>query len=419
MSKLPSVVWANQSSAKIGNEADGGDARVEATMREQKVAEVVLRDRGIAYAITDRELTVLEISHAGGQLQSWLDGWVGRPLIEVVPELIGSEDVLAAMLAGRLPRFQLSYVNRELPGHEIAYLTMIILPRHDAAGRIVGLIHVVHDVTEVGRLEQRLTQQRNDLRLLQEELHRQNLALAAANAELHRSAQMKSLFVSIAAHELRTPLASINGYLEMLLDGDAGPLADRQREYLQIVESSTQRLLHITQDLLDLTRIEAGRLEITLRPTDLVELVNSVATELAPQFSAKEQRLARRMAIGLPLALCDPTRAAQVVGNLLSNASKYSPPGAEIGLEIAADEEGFLRVTVTDEGMGIPEEDRQYIFDPFYRAPHAVQTGISGIGLGLYIARALVELHGGRLWFDSTTGQGSAFHVTFPVASAK
>lgn len=387
-------------------------------MRKQEVAEVILRDRGIVYAITDRRLTVVEISQAGGELQAWLNGWVGRPLIEVVPELIGCEEALAAMLAGQLPRFQLSYVNRELPGRETAYLTMIVLPCHDDAGRIVGLIHVVHDVTEVGRLEQRLTQQRNELRLLQEELHRQNLALAAANAELHRSAQMKSLFVSIAAHELRTPLASINGYLEMLLDGAAGPLVGRQREYLQIVESSTQRLLRITQDLLDLTRIEAGRLEITLRPTDLVELVDGVAAELSPQLAAKEQRLARRTADGLPRALCDPTRAAQVVGNLLSNASKYSPPGSEIGLEIAADsEEGFLRVTVTDCGAGIPEEDRPYIFDPFYRAPHAVQTGISGIGLGLYIARALVELHGGRLWFDSITGQGSAFHVTFPMAT--
>ncbi|MGC8782270.1 MAG: histidine kinase dimerization/phospho-acceptor domain-containing protein, partial [Anaerolineae bacterium] len=262
-------------------------------MRKQQVAQAVLCDRGIAYVITDRELTVVEVGQADGDLQTWLSGWLGRPLVEVVPELIGSEDALNEVLAGRLSRFQIPYINRELPGRDPAYLTMIDLPCHDDAGRIVGLIHVIQDVSEVGRLEQRLAQQRNELRLLQEELRRRNLALEAANAELRRSDQMKSTFVSIAAHELRTPLASISGYVEMLLDGDAGALTERQREYLQLVEGSARRLLRITRDLLDLTRIEAGRIEITLRPTDLVELVDDVADELVPQLAAKEQHLCR------------------------------------------------------------------------------------------------------------------------------
>lgn len=388
-------------------------------MKKQQVAQAILHDIGIIYAITDRALKIVEIGQTDNDPQAGLSDWVGRPLVELAPELIGNEDALNDVLAGRLPRFQIPYINRELPGREIAYFTMTDLPYHDDDGQIVGLIHVIQDVSEVGRLEQRLTQQRNELRLLQGELHRRNLDLEAANAELRRSDQMKSTFVSIAAHELRTPLASISGYVEMLLDGDAGALTERQREYLQIVEGSARRLLGITRDLLDLTRIEAGRIEITLRPTDLVELVDSVAAELAPQLAAKGQRLVRRVATGLPRVLCDSTRAAQVVGNLLSNASKYSPADAEIVLEVApAHEEGFLRVTVTDQGMGIPEEERPHIFDPFYRAPHAVQSGISGVGLGLYIARALVELHGGRLWFESTAGKGSAFHATFPTVEA-
>ncbi len=385
-------------------------------MRQRQATQAILRDRGIIYAITDCALNIIEVSQGEGDLPIWLNDWIGRPLIECAPELIGCEDALHEMLAGRLPRFQIPYINRELPDHTTAYLTMLTLPYYDDAGRIMGLVHVIQDVTEAGRLEQRLAQQRNDLRLLQEELRRRNLELEAANAELQRTDRIKSTFVSIAAHELRTPLASIIGYIEMLLDGDAGALTARQHEYLQIIEGSARRLLDITRDLLDLTRIEAGRLEITLRPTDLVELIDGVAAEFAPQLAAKNQHLRQTAAAGLPLALCDPSRVAQVVSNLLSNASKYSPAGAEIGLKIApADAQSFLQVTVTDEGPGISEEEQRCIFEPFYRAPQAIQAGISGVGLGLYIARALVELHGGHLWFESATGRGSALHVTFPT----
>ncbi len=235
---------------------------------------------------------------------------------------------------------------------------------------------------------------------------------------MRRLDEVKSAFVSIAAHELRTPLASISGYVEMLLDGDAGPLTGQQTEYLHILEDSAQRLLHITKDLLDLTRIEAGRLEVILKPTDLVQIVESVAAEQIPQLEAKAQRLSLHTPVPMPLALCDAPRTAQVVGNLLSNASKYSPSGAAITIEVAqANEPGFLTISVADEGMGIAEEDRSRLFNPFFRANGAAKAA-TGAGLGLYIASSLVELHGGRLWFDSVPGQGSTFHATFPIASA-
>lgn len=385
-----------------------------------RVVQSILHDRRIAYAITDRDLHVIEVSGGSNGLQTWLTSWLGRSLTDVVPELIGSEEALADILTGELPRLQTPWINRDLPGDAAAYITMVDLPHLDDAGRIAGIIHVIQDVTEVGQLEQRLTQQRNNLRLLQEELHQQNLRLEAANAELRRLDDVKSAFVSIAAHELRTPLASISGYLEMLLDGDAGPLTIRQSEYLHILEGSAQRLLRITRDLLDLTRIEAGRLEMVLYPTDMVRLVETVIAEQALQLEAKAQHLCLRAPVSLPLALCDRARAAQVVGNLLSNASKYSPPGATITLEVALarGESGFLDISVADEGIGIAEEDRSHLFDPFFRARNATKTGASGAGLGLYIAHSLVELHGGRLWFDSLPGKGSTFHATFPIAGS-
>ncbi len=382
-----------------------------------QIIQSILHDRRIAYAITDRDLNIIEVSGGSESLQTWLNNWLGRPLTDMVPELIGGEEALAEVLAGKQQRYQIPWVNRELPGDTTAYLTMIDLPHLDDSGQIVGLIHVIQDVTDVGRLEQHLMQQRNGLRLLQEELHLQNLKLEAANVELRRLDEVKSVFVSIAAHELRTPLASISGYVEMLLDGDAGPLTDKQNAYLHILEGSAQRLLGITKDLLDLTRLEAGRLELILKPTDLVQLVECVAAEQAPQLEAKAQRLVLRTPPVL-FALCDAVRTAQVIGNLLSNASKYSPSGGAITIEVGpANEPGFLALSVTDEGMGIAEENHQRLFSPFFRTPDAVQKA-TGIGLGLYIAHSLVELHGGRLWFDSTPGQGSTFYATFPIATA-
>ncbi len=383
------------------------------------LARSLLCYRDIAYAITDRQLTVIAVHHCSPASQTWMQDWVGRSLVEAAPEWAGSEDLLAEVLAGAAPRAQLPRVNRELPDGRTAYLTLTVLPDRDEAGRVGGLIHIIEDETAIGEIEQRLTQQRNELRLLQEELRQKNLALEAANAELRRLDRLKSTFVSIAAHELRTPLASISGYVEMLLDGDVGALSDAQREYLRIVEESARRLMRITGDLLDLTRIEAGRLEAHPQPTDLVGLAEAVVAEQRPQLTGRGQQLTLAVASGLPPALCDPARTAQVIGNLLSNAGKYSPAGAVIALSVGpAAEAGFLQVSVADEGIGIAVEDQPYVFNPFYRASNVAETSAAGAGLGLYIARALAELQGGRLWFESTPGKGSTFFVTLPVVPA-
>ncbi len=381
------------------------------------VMQTVLRDRRIVYAITDRNCTVLAVSDAGWSPHAHLTGGVGQNLVEVVPELVGSEATLADLLAGSLPRFQLPWVNREQPDGSLAYLTIILLPFHNKAGEITGLLLVLHDVTEMGTLERCITQQRNELRLLEEELRRQNAKLEAHNAELRRLDEMKSAFFSVAAHELRTPLAAIRGYLELLLDGEAGPLAGQQAEYLHIVDSSAQRLLHLSNQLLDSTRIETGRLDLVLQHTDLVELLHNVILELGPRFTAKAQRIVERAATGLPPCLCDVARAAQIMGNLLDNASKYSPPNSTITVTLRrADEDGFVQLAVQDEGIGIAADETADLFTPFYRAPGARQISASGVGLGLHIASSLVELHGGRLWFESVPGAGSTFYATFPIA---
>ena len=381
-------------------------------------AQVVLRDRRIAYAVTDRNLRVQQVNGALQVLQSDAGSWLGKSLLELVPELFGSEDALKDILAGALPRLEIPWVNRDGDGGKTSYLTLVDLPCKDATGAIIGLIHVMHDVTEGGVLEQRLMQHRNDLRLLEKAQREQNAQLLAANIELRRLDEAKSTFVSLAAHELRTPLASITGYVEMLLDGDAGLLNGAQTEYLYTIDASAQRLLRITRDLLDVARIESGRLQLSLQTANLRDLLVEVAVEQRPQLEARSQQIHLTAADDIPPALVDPQRTIQVVSNLISNASKYAPAGTTITVNLleAGDEPGFLRVAVTDEGDGVPPEDQSLLFRPFFRGTSAQITGMPGTGLGLYIAKSLVELHGGRISLESRPGVGATFAATFPMA---
>ncbi len=146
-------------------------------------------------------------------------------------------------------------------------------------------------------------------------------------------------------------------------------------------------------------------------------VVEMVVHELQPQIQQKNQHLTLDIPPDLPPALVDQTRAMQIIGNLLSNASKYTQPGGEIAVRLSpADEEGFLQLAVADTGIGIAPEDQHHLFDRFFRAKNVYQTDATGTGLGLHITRSLVELHGGRIWFQSELNKGSTFYVTFPLA---
>jgi len=182
------------------------------------IAQLILQNRTIAYAITDHDLNVVEVGGVVAVFHGGDKTILGRSLLDLVPELVSSEAVLADILTGELPRFELAWVNRETAEGQTLYLTLVTLPHRDRTGQITGLIHLMQDVTEMGTIDQQLAQSRNELRLLQDRLARQNLELAAANAELRYLDEIKSTFVSVAAHELRTPLSSISGFVEILLD---------------------------------------------------------------------------------------------------------------------------------------------------------------------------------------------------------
>lgn len=386
-------------------------------MKKTDILQSLVASYQIAYLVTDRSLRIVEIQDPQQILSIDQEACLGCALPDVMPELEAGEALLAEILAGQQDSYQLEWVNRTGIAGETIYLTMTTVPFRKQDGEIDGLLFLAQDVSNTARLHQRLMQHRNDLHLAQRELAAKNLELAAANAELQRLDSLKSAFVSVAAHELGNPLAAIIGYVELLIDGNLGELNEDQLRGLEVIQNGAHRLQSIASNLLDLTRIEAGRMELFLQPLNLASLVRQAAGEHELVMRAKDQKLALHLADDLPAVLCDETRTWQIIGNLLSNASKYTPAGGGIEVRLEqAQEEGFLLLTVADTGVGIAEEDQARLFQRFFRTETAYRSGVSGTGLGLHITHSLVELHGGRIWFESQVGQGSTFYVTLPVA---
>jgi PAS domain S-box-containing protein len=227
--------------------------------------------------------------------------------------------------------------------------------------------------------------------------------------------RMKNEFVSLVSHELRTPLTSIKGFTDLILDGDAGEVSEEQTEYLRIIQQNADRLVALINDLLDISRIESGRIKLERRALDMGAVVQFVVATLEPQIRAKGQSLAVELPPIVPPVLADHDRMVQVVTNLLSNAYKYTPAGGSISLAAHA-EEDMLRVSVTDTGVGIAAEDQPKLFTRFYRVDNSLTREVGGTGLGLAIVKSIVEMHDGRVGMSSALGQGSTFFFTVPLA---
>jgi PAS domain S-box-containing protein len=235
---------------------------------------------------------------------------------------------------------------------------------------------------------------------------------------LKEAEYLKDEFVGIVAHELRTPLAVLKGFADMLLVQTArrrGPaLAEWQSEALEEIELATARLVDLTEELLDVTRLQTGRLLLQRTPTNVIPLAQRVATLL--QRTTTLHKLEVRTTQAELLTDIDPGRIEQVLTNLIGNAIKYSPRGGPVIITLSEETASrIIRISVQDHGIGIPQHQHAQIFGRFMRADNAHAWGISGTGLGLYICRELVERHEGHLWFESEEGTGSTFFLTLPA----
>lgn len=227
--------------------------------------------------------------------------------------------------------------------------------------------------------------------------------------------QMKSDFISLVSHELRTPLTSIIGFVSFILDGKAGAINDRQRNSLSRVQRQSKRLAALINDLLDISRIESGRIQMDQEPIPLLEIVTQRIEEIRPQADEKSIRLALTAPESVPKVLGDEARMGQVFTNLIGNAIKFTPENGEVNVKVEADG-NLLHVEVIDTGPGIPAEERQKIFDKFYQLSDISTRQQGGSGLGLSITKSIVEAHGGKLWIDDgNQGKGSNFQFVLPL----
>lgn len=249
------------------------------------------------------------------------------------------------------------------------------------------------------------------------------LATAIRNARLleelgrvqaqHELDRMKAEFISVVSHELRTPLGIIKGYATTLLRPDIAIDSQTQQEFLEAVTDESDKLNRMIEDLLDASRLQAGRFQVDRRTVSLRDLVQGALAGLEPQLTTRGHLLRVSLPAEEATVLIDPARFEQVIRNLVDNADRYSEPGTAIEVDARRDSQDIV-VSVRDYGDGIPSDEMEEIFGPFYRGRNARRRGASGTGLGLAICRGIVEAHGGRLWAESAPGEGSVFTFSIP-----
>jgi signal transduction histidine kinase len=360
----------------------------------------------LAFAQLAPNLTIVQVSPNFGSLFSMPDvNLAGTLVTEVLEEFMGMEEVLLSILQGDMPSFELQNINREQPDGRIVYLTFLVTPLDDNRPED-GLLLLVENATDHGHLQRKLVQDRNQLRLLQERL-------ATANEDLKKLSKMKSLFLSMAAHDLRSPLSAISGYADLLLDGEIDELTLQQQEFLSIIRAQANRMSRLTFDLLNLDQIERGQLRVMPITCSVRQLIQEVIG--VSRIEAKLRGITLHCTIpDTPLEIwAEPDRVLQILYNLLGNALKYTKSGGVVSIS-ATEEKDEVRIEFSDSGPGMTPEQLRNLFKLYYRTEDAQRSQIKGTGLGLFIVKSLVDAHQGRITVESRLNTGTTFTVWLP-----
>jgi signal transduction histidine kinase len=260
--------------------------------------------------------------------------------------------------------------------------------------------------------QQRLS--RENKRLV-DDLQRSNKLLFEANSQLRAATEAKSAFLAHMSHELRTPLNAIIGFSDLLLGGVAGEINSQQNQCLEDILSSGKHLLSLINDILDLSKVEAGKIDIRPESLRLADVVDDAVTTVRTMLNDSRHELAITIAEDLPPVYGDRNRLKQILLNLLSNAIKFTPDGGKLYLETNR-KGNVCQVSMVDNGIGIRQGDQTFIFEPFTQLDTQPGERKQGTGLGLALTRQLVELLGGKIWVESEYGKGSRFSFTIPLA---
>ena len=356
--------------------------------KEKAYIENLVDNAGDAIISTDVEDRILTWNHGAEVIFGYSkEETVGQSLTILLPshragELEEIRDKVR--LTGVIRNLEVRRIRKD---GIIIEASLAVSPIRDKDDNVIGFLHLARDVTEKKRYEERLK-------------------------ELDK---MKSAFVSNVSHELRTPLTAIKASADNMLDRLIGDLNGKQVGYLTRIKSNSDRLARLINDLLDLSTIEAGKID--LRPTNLplVTLVKEAAESLRPVAAEKLINLTVMSAEPGVIAWADRDKVIQVLMNLIGNALKFTPAGGKVAITVAKNSAAWMQISVIDTGPGIPAEEVNKVFGRFYQIGQASTQKTQGTGLGLAISKALVEMHGGKIWAESEPGKGSTFSFTLPA----
>ena len=354
--------------------------------------EAILTSIGDGLVVVDKEGKINYINKSFEEMLGWKSQEIiGKSMVEVVPredlhgiEVSFKERILTQVLAGQKfvadltnPFYYLRKDKSRFPVSSI--VAPVILNK-----KIVGAVEVFRDITKEKGID-----------------------------------KAKTEFVSLASHQLRTPLSTVNWYSEMLLTGDVGAISSEQKIYLEEIYKGNQRMVDLVNTLLDVSRIELGTFDGESKPTNIVALVESVIEEQKLQIDEKKLKLKCVIADHIPLIQVDPKLIRMVIQNLLSNSVKYTPERGKISILLALDDKKNIVIKISDTGYGIPNGQQDKIFTKLFRADNVVGKDTEGTGLGLYIAKSIVDQAGGSLWFESEENKGTTFNLLLPIGKVK
>jgi signal transduction histidine kinase/putative methionine-R-sulfoxide reductase with GAF domain len=403
------------------------DQELAERVEELQVMGRIVRELNASLEVARAMRTTLEWAMRRSNAEAGLIGMIEGDHLRLMAQQ-GYDDVLTQETESHLPLQlpalrsaiesgqpnQISLVSNGAKGILPSAHTQIIVPIRREA-QVIGLLLLESTSDSQGNLT--FLNQLSD-----------SAAIAITNAQLYDEVQRanvaKSDFVSFVAHELKNPMTSIKGYSELLAAGSVGQVNEMQANFLGTIRSNVERMSALVSDLNDNAKIEAGRLRLEYKPVDVADIVDDVLRSTKRQVDDKRQNVELHLSSELPKVWADRLRVGQVLTNLLSNAHKYTPEGGKIlvGAEATSnqwDPEGarhVVHVWVRDNGIGIGIEDQAKIFQRFFRSDDSKAREVPGTGLGLNITKSLVEMQGGRIWFDSEYRKGTTFHFTVPIA---
>jgi PAS domain S-box-containing protein len=333
---------------------------------------------------------------------------IGQSIRKIIPAARQSEedDVLAKIrLGATVDHFE---TQRQAKDGSIVDISLTVSPIRDPSGRIIGASKIARDIREQKRLiEERLVAVTNE-----EAARRQ--VLEAQNRRIQEAARLKSEFVANMSHELRTPLNSLIGFAELLADERFGPLPGRYKQFGEIMHSSAQHLLQLINDILDLARVESGKINFQPEPVDLTPLVTEAITIVKGLATKRNIQMTAFVDPAIGIVQLDPMRLKQVLYNYLSNAIKFTAEGGAVDLRVTPAGADWFQIVVNDTGVGIRAEDQHRLFIEFQQLDAGTAKKFGGSGLGLALTRRLVEAQGGTVGVSSVFGAGSSFFATLP-----